>query len=59
MDIVTSFSGLCLLLVVGKYLRFKIKLLQRLYIPTSVIGGLLGLFILQTMGWDGLSSRDS
>ncbi|MCK4835703.1 MAG: sodium:glutamate symporter [Candidatus Aminicenantes bacterium] len=64
MDIVTSFSGLCLLLVVGKYLRFKIKLLQRLYIPTSVIGGILGLVVLQafaplipsgwTVGWTEL-----
>ncbi len=50
MDIVTSFAALSLLLVLGKFLRVKIKLLQRLYIPTSVIGGILGLFILQVFG---------
>ncbi|MBN1196739.1 MAG: sodium:glutamate symporter, partial [Candidatus Aminicenantes bacterium] len=50
MDIVTSFCGLSLLLVVGKILRIRIPLLQRLYIPTSVIGGTLGLIILQTTG---------
>lgn len=50
MDIVTSFAGLSLLLVVGKFLRVKIKLLQRLYIPTSVIGGILGLLILRIGG---------
>jgi ESS family glutamate:Na+ symporter len=50
MDIVTSFAGLSLLIVVGKFLRVKIKLLQRLYIPTSVIGGILGLVILQIGG---------
>ncbi len=50
MDIVTSFAGLSLLLVAGKFLRVKIKLLQKLYIPTSVIGGILGLLILQIGG---------
>jgi ESS family glutamate:Na+ symporter len=64
MDIVTSFAGLSLLLIAGKYLRVKIKLFQRLYIPTSVIGGVLGLLILQiggeaiprgwTAGWSNL-----
>ena len=50
MEIVTSFAGLSLLLVTGKFLRLKIKLLQRLYIPTSVIAGTLGLVILQLSG---------
>jgi len=50
MDIVTSFAGLSLLIVIGKFLRVKIKLLQRLYIPTSVIAGILGLLILQISG---------
>lgn len=49
-DAVTSFCGLSLLLVLGKILRIRIRLLQRLYIPTSVIGGTLGLIILQTGG---------
>lgn len=50
MDIVTSFAGLSILIIAGKFLRFKIKLFQRLYIPTSVIGGILGLLILQIGG---------
>lgn len=50
LTIVTSFAGLSLLLVVGKFLRVKIKLLQKLYIPTSVIGGILGLLVLQIFG---------
>jgi ESS family glutamate:Na+ symporter len=50
MDIAISFGCICLLVVVGKFLRVKVKLLQRLYIPTSVIGGILGLLILQIFG---------
>ena len=50
MEIVTSFSGLCMLLIIGKFLRVKIKLLQRLYLPSSVIGGILGLTIIQVSG---------
>ena len=48
--IVLSFSALCLLLVAGKVLRLKVKLFQRLYLPSSVIAGLLGLVIVQTLG---------
>ena len=43
MDIVLAFSALCILLVVGKILRVTIRLFQKLYLPASVIGGLLGL----------------
>ena len=50
MDIVTSFSGLCVLLIAGKFLRVKVKLFQRLYLPSSVLGGLLGLTIIQVAG---------
>ena len=50
MVIVLSFSSLCILLVVGKILRVKIKLLQRLYLPAAVIGGLIGLVIIQLTG---------
>ena len=52
MDIVTSFAGLSILLVVGKFLRVKLHFLQKLYIPTSVIGGIIGLIILQLFGSD-------
>ena len=50
MDIVLAFSALCILLVVGKILRVEIRLFQKLYLPASVIGGLLGLVLVQTIG---------
>ena len=50
MDAVTSFCGLCLLIAVGKFLRVKVRFLQKLYLPSSIIAGLLGLVVLQTCG---------
>ena len=50
MSIVMSFTGLCLLLLLGKFIRVKVRFLQRLYLPSAVIGGLLGLIVLQTLG---------
>ena len=44
-----SFGFLCVLLGLGYWIRRRVKLLQRLYLPASVIGGLLGLFLLQTI----------
>ena len=52
MTVVISFCGLCLLLVVGKLLRVKIKLFQKLYLPSSVIAGILGLIILTAFKGD-------
>ena len=49
MSIVLSFASLCLLLAVGKILRVKIKLFQKLYLPASVIAGLIGLAVIQTV----------
>ena len=46
--VVMSFCGLCLLLVLGKLIRTAVPLLQRLYLPASVIGGILGLVWLNT-----------
>lgn len=63
MTIVTSFCGLCLLLVIGKFLRVKVKFIQRLYLPSAVIGGIIGLILVQisgsrldnwTVGWTSL-----
>lgn len=64
MTIVVSFCGLCVLLVAGQLARAKIKLFQNLFLPSSVIAGLLGLIILQvgqthipaiwTAGWGKL-----
>ncbi|MFP4053455.1 MAG: sodium/glutamate symporter [Phycisphaerae bacterium] len=42
-----SFVGLCLLLGVGHLLRTHVRFLQRLYLPSSVLGGLIGLLVLQ------------
>ncbi|RKY83833.1 sodium:glutamate symporter [candidate division KSB1 bacterium] len=47
--IVYSFSGLAVLLLLGKYIRLKVKLFQRLFLPSSIIGGLLGLIIIQIL----------
>jgi len=67
MSIIEPFVGLCLLLGVGHLLRMKIRLLQKLYLPSCVIAGLVGLAILQgsqaagapippvwTAGWSSL-----
>lgn len=43
MTAVTIFCALCVLLFVGKIVRVKAAFLQRLYLPSSVVGGLLGL----------------
>ena len=42
---VSIFAVLSLLLVCGKILRLNFTFLQRLYLPSSVIGGLVGLAI--------------
>ncbi len=44
---VLSFCILCLLLVAGKFLRLRFRFLQWLYLPSSVIGGLFGLLLIQ------------
>ena len=48
---VTVFIFLCGLLVVGKLVRMKVPLLQRLYLPSSVVGGIIGLVVV-TAGKD-------
>ena len=48
MTIAPSFLGLCILLGGGYYLRIRIRLLRQLYLPACVIGGLIGLAIIQT-----------
>ena len=44
---VQVFCLLSLLLLVGKLLRVGIPLLQKLYLPSSVIGGIAGLVVIQ------------
>ena len=50
MAIVLSFTALCILLLIGKILRVKLKFLQRLYLPAAVIGGVIGLAVIQLTG---------
>ena len=50
--VVMSFCGLCLLLILGKLVRTAVPLFQRLYLPASVIGGLIGLLWINTLGKD-------
>ena len=47
MQAIVIFCILAVLLVSGKILRVSIPLLQKLYLPSSVIGGFIGLFIFQ------------
>lgn len=46
----TDLGFICALLLVGKLIRVKIKLVQKLFIPPSLLAGLLGL----AMGPNGL-----
>lgn len=50
MNAVIVFCILSFLLVAGKILRTIIPLFQRLYLPSSVIGGILGLIIFSIFG---------
>lgn len=50
MSAVVVFVALCTLLVVGKLLRVRIPLLQRFYLPSSVIGGMIGLAVVSFLG---------
>ncbi len=47
-EVFKSLSFLSILLIVGTLLRAKIKLFQNLFLPASVIGGFIGLIIVQT-----------
>jgi len=50
-----SLVCLCLLLGAGFLLRIRIRLFQKLFLPACVVGGLLGLLIIQTLSaMDGL-----
>ena len=42
-----SFISLCILLGLGHFLRSRVRLLQNLYLPSCVIGGISGLIIIQ------------
>ena len=44
---ITVFCLLAVLLMLGKTLRVQIPLLQKCYLPSSVIGGVIGLIVFQ------------
>ncbi len=44
-DVLMDFSWASLLLLIGYFLRAKVKIFQKLFIPVSVIAGLLGLLL--------------
>lgn len=50
MSAVIVFCSLSILLVAGKIIRVAIPVLQRLYLPSSVIGGAVGLLIISLLG---------
>eukprot|EP00055_Hartaetosiga_balthica_P016854 m.108533 g.108533 ORF g.108533 m.108533 type:complete len:531 (-) comp9191_c1_seq6:4399-5991(-) len=47
LSIVGSFSLLCIVLLIGHYIRVKLWWLRMIYIPSSLLGGMVGLLILQ------------
>ncbi|MDA3925554.1 MAG: sodium:glutamate symporter [Kiritimatiellae bacterium] len=48
MIIAISFCFLCILVLVGSYLRMRVSLFHKLYIPSPVIAGLIGLVVIQS-----------
>ena len=50
MTAIASFCALCFLLVCGKAVRTALPFLRKLYLPSSIVGGALGLIILTSAG---------
>ena len=50
MSAVASFCTLCLLLVCGKAVRTALPFLRKLYLPSSIVGGAIGLVLLTAFG---------
>ncbi len=48
-----AFIGLCVLLGVGHMLRMKVRVLRKLYLPSCVIAGLVGLIVIYVCRWWG------
>jgi len=48
--VVLSFCSLSLLLLLGQFIRSRVRWTQRLLLPASVIGGVIGLVIIQVLG---------
>ena len=45
MDVIQDFAVVSILLAIGYFLRMKVKLFQHLFLPASIIGGLVGLLL--------------
>lgn len=45
MDVIQDFAVVSILLAIGYFLRMKVKLFQRLFLPASIIGGFVGLLL--------------
>ena len=56
MNAVVIFALLSILLIVGKIFRVQIPLLQKLYLPSSVVGGLIGLVVISC--WPSLVPKE-
>ncbi|MFO7936448.1 MAG: sodium/glutamate symporter [Kiritimatiellia bacterium] len=54
MTIAVSFCFLCLFVFIGSYLRMRIPLFHKLYIPSAVISGITALVVIQTSRSIGL-----
>ena len=50
MTAIASFCALCFLLVCGKAVRTAVPFLRKLYLPSSIVGGALGLILLSSCG---------
>ena len=50
MTAIAVFCFLSLLLVAGKLIRLAVPILQKLYLPSSVIGGAAGLLLISLWG---------
>ena len=50
MTAISSFCTLCFLLVCGKAVRTAVPFLRKLYLPSSIVGGTLGLILLSSCG---------
>ena len=50
MTAIASFCALCFLLVCGKAIRTAVPFLRKLYLPSSIVGGALGLILLSSCG---------
>lgn len=50
MSAILPFCALCLLLIIGMAIRSFFPIFQRFFIPSSVIGGFIGLFLANTWG---------